>query len=217
MKKFLVLAIILTLSLSLVWAADEVKNTNQTAAKGKVRTTQQAPESQQVNPTPHAKAPKPAKQEETATVINPNGLNEPAVTPTIQAAPRRDVEMPDFTTREVPAGQVGDLNKVDAEQTAKDAANAEWQARQAEGQPVERISEAQKEREAAESPIIEFLQNADGTNTPGQNTPITAAYLLNENFESTWGANNGTAPAGWAVIDSGTEGSQFWWIDDWSK
>jgi len=62
----------------------------------------------------------------------------------------------------------------------------------------------------------ELYQLIYGRQIDQQNEPpVIAANLLNENFEGAWGY--GVPPAGWTVLDSGSEGQQFWWTDDFHK
>jgi len=61
-------------------------------------------------------------------------------------------------------------------------------------------------------PIVSFSRNS----VPGNiDPPVIATNLVTEDFESAW--DPGTPPAGWTIIDNGTEGSQCWFNQDWYK
>ncbi|UCC79764.1 MAG: choice-of-anchor J domain-containing protein, partial [Candidatus Zixiibacteriota bacterium] len=50
---------------------------------------------------------------------------------------------------------------------------------------------------------------------PIPDPPVILTNILSQDFEEVW--DPGTPPTGWTIIDNGTEGSQCWFVNDWSK
>ncbi len=184
MKKLLVLAIVIALSFSLVWAAETIKDTQLTASKGKV-VTQTAPESQAKTVTPAPKAPRAAKAADDSPTIDPNAISAPVESPASTTAKQST----ETKSKDVPAGFVGDANK------ANIAAEADGKWQPIYGEKGELLNP---------EPVINFVPDQNDQDPP----VITETQIFFENFSWGTGWNPTNMLNGWTTtMDAG---GSFW-------
>jgi hypothetical protein len=226
MKKLLVLAMVVLLSVSLVWASATNKDAKQTVAKN-------ATTAGKIAPSLVKQAHQQAVRSESAKGIKGQGAE---VQSTDEPLPGQDAT-PTIMSRQEAIPQASGTNGVATTQAPaydpigydpKLAAQKQDESNQTtvdkllqEQNPELFNSQAPEEIKGAVSPnsdlMLQVLQ--DEANNPKDDYPvITSSRLLYQTFDTAgWSLTNQGPLLGWSIIDSGTEGQQVLTYDKWHK
>ncbi len=203
MKKLLVLTALVLFAWSIVWAAPQAGNTNQKADQTtKVDQTKKASPQGTPLQTAHKLPAKNAKASTTETA--------PAPAPLVIGNKDADQQAEKEAGANAPT-----IQQLRDEKTKSEAVIEVLQQKAVEA-PKYQPRYGVKGELLNPEPVV-YPMGMNPSNPQGE-IPIITSTLLSQTFHGTgWSLDNQAPLGGWIVADSGTEGSQTWYTDDWHK